>query len=97
AALSLAQSLTPEIPFIFLSGTIGEERAVESLKSGAADYVVKDRMQRLGSAIVRARNDALQRQQRREHEEQIRRQTELLNQARDAIFIHDVQQKITYW
>jgi two-component system, cell cycle sensor histidine kinase and response regulator CckA len=96
-ALSIAQSLKPEIPFIFLSGTIGEERAVESLKQGAADYVVKDRMQRLASAITRARNDAAQRQQRLDDEEQIRRQAELLNQAKDAIFIHNAREEITYW
>lgn len=97
AALSIAQSLKPQVPFIFLSGTIGEERAVESLKQGAADYVVKDRMQRLPSAIMRARNEAAQWQQRLDHEEQIRRQADLLNQAKDAIFIHNAQEEITYW
>src|SRR5687768_7661420 len=44
AALELAQSRYPEIPFVFVSGTIGEARAVETLQRGAADYVLKDRM-----------------------------------------------------
>src|SRR5215813_9988849 len=41
AALLLAREMRPEIPFIFFSGTIGEETAVESLKNGATDYVLK--------------------------------------------------------
>jgi len=47
AALEFAKTVAPDIPFVFLSGTIGEDRAVESLKRGAADYVLKDRLQRL--------------------------------------------------
>src|SRR5438105_3037710 len=42
AALALAKAAQPEVPFLFVSGTIGEERAVETLKSGAKDYVHKD-------------------------------------------------------
>ncbi|MCU1350167.1 MAG: hybrid sensor histidine kinase/response regulator, partial [Acidobacteria bacterium] len=53
-ALQIAQTLAPEIPFIFVSGSIGEERAVEALRGGATDYVLKDRIARLASAIVRA-------------------------------------------
>src|SRR3984957_502394 len=54
SALHIAQEERPEIPFIFLSGTIGEELAVEALREGATDYVLKDRMARLPSAIRRA-------------------------------------------
>jgi len=53
-ALEIACVLAPETPFLFLSGVMGEERAVEALRGGATDYVPKDRMQRLASAIVRA-------------------------------------------
>src|SRR3954468_18296366 len=54
AALALARTQHPETPFLFLSGTIGEERAVEALKRGATDYVIKDRPTRLIPAIRQA-------------------------------------------
>jgi PAS domain S-box-containing protein len=54
SALRIARVLAPSTPFIFVSGSIGEERAVETLREGATDYVLKDRLSRLGSAIVRA-------------------------------------------
>ena len=57
-ALSLAKEKKPEVPFIYLSGTIGEERAVEALQNGATDYVLKDRMFRLGAVIRRSMRDA---------------------------------------
>ena len=50
----IARTVRPDVPFIFLSGTIGEELAIESLKEGATDYVIKDRMTRLPIAIRRA-------------------------------------------
>ena len=50
----------PELPFLFVSGTIGEDRAVESLKTGARDYVLKDRLERLSSAVRRAVEEATQ-------------------------------------
>lgn len=53
-ALELARKECPDIPFIFLSGVLGEEAAIESLKSGATDYVLKQRMERLVPAVQRA-------------------------------------------
>lgn len=53
-ALEIARDLSPEIPFIFLSGSIGEERAIEALQQGAADYILKDHPARLGSAVLAA-------------------------------------------
>jgi diguanylate cyclase (GGDEF)-like protein/PAS domain S-box-containing protein len=50
-ALDIARRKHPKIPFVFVSGTIGEERAVEAIKQGASDYVLKDRLARLGPAI----------------------------------------------
>ena len=44
AALKLAQELRPEIPFVFVSGTLGEEAAIEALTQGATDYVLKPNM-----------------------------------------------------
>src|SRR5882762_7403145 len=48
AALAAARKTQPETPFLFVSGTIGEERAVEGLKLGATDFVLKDHLDRLG-------------------------------------------------
>lgn len=54
SALALLKKKLPEIPFILLSGTVGEEKAIESLKSGATDYVLKQRLTRLVPAVRRA-------------------------------------------
>ena len=53
-ALKIVRERSPGTPFIFISGTIGEERAVECLRDGATDYVLKDSPRRLGSAVRRA-------------------------------------------
>ncbi|HEY2340998.1 MAG TPA: GAF domain-containing protein, partial [Steroidobacteraceae bacterium] len=58
AALAIAQALAPQVPFIFLSGTIGEERAIEALRSGAVDYVLKSNPKRLVPAVRRALAEA---------------------------------------
>lgn len=54
AALTISRELTPETPFIFVSGTIGEELAIEALQRGAVDYVLKDNLRRLRPAVERA-------------------------------------------
>lgn len=60
-ALEIAHALKPEIPFVFYSGTIGEETAIESLRNGATDYVLKDNPSRLVPAIQRALAEAEER------------------------------------
>jgi len=57
-ALELARKSCPEVPFVFVSGAIGDEIAVESLRAGATDYVLKDRPARLVPAIRRALAEA---------------------------------------
>jgi signal transduction histidine kinase len=54
SALGIAREQCPDTPFIFCSGTLGEEVAVEALKNGATDYVTKQRLDRMGRTIVRA-------------------------------------------
>ena len=54
AALDIARKLAPQVPFIFVTGALGEEVAVETLKGGATDYVVKQRIERLVPAVTRA-------------------------------------------
>ncbi len=68
-ALKLARLHAPGTPFIFVSGVLGEERAVETLKEGAVDYVLKQRLTRLPSAVRRALDEARERRERREAEE----------------------------
>jgi PAS domain S-box-containing protein len=53
-ALEIARDMAPETPFIFVSATLGEEVAIETLKNGATDYVVKSRLNRLASCVQRA-------------------------------------------
>lgn len=72
AALEQARELQPDAPFLFVSGTIGEERVVEILKLGAADCVLKNRLERLGPAIRRAVGEARERIGRREAEAALR-------------------------
>lgn len=89
-ALDLARTLQPDTPFVFMSGTIGEERAIEALKRGAVDYVLKDRPDRLISAIRQALRLKEETAARRRSEEALRMTQErhrlLVEHARDAIF-----------
>jgi hypothetical protein len=68
AALALARELRPETPFILVSGTIGEEAAIETLVGGATDYVLKHRLARLAPAVRRALSEAENRQARQQAE-----------------------------
>jgi diguanylate cyclase (GGDEF)-like protein len=61
SALALAQELCPRVPFIFVSGTLGEDYAIRALKNGATDYVLKTNLVRLPPAVERALADAEQR------------------------------------
>jgi PAS domain S-box-containing protein len=63
AALHLARERRPEVPFIFLSGTLGEEVAIEAMKNGATDYVVKHRIARLVPAVRRALRETTERRE----------------------------------
>jgi hypothetical protein len=63
-ALKLARGKCPEVPFLFLSGFLGEEVALESLKQGATDYVFKHNLKRLGPAVRRALQEAQDRRER---------------------------------
>ena len=78
AALALAMREAPDIPFIFVSGTIGEERAIEVLKHGAVDYVLKSNLARLGSVVKRALKKTTSRQTRRKVEERLTHLTRIL-------------------
>jgi signal transduction histidine kinase/FixJ family two-component response regulator len=68
SALRIAQQHLPDVPFIFVSGTLGEDVAIEALKTGATDYVLKTRLARLGPAVNRALRETGERGDRRRAE-----------------------------
>src|SRR5579862_2459045 len=78
AALAIARELAPDIPFLFLSGTIGEERAIEALRRGAVDYVLKSNPKRLLPAVRRALAEADLRRASRAAERRMARMTGVL-------------------
>ena len=69
----LRSSDSPEVPFIFVSGTLGEDVAIEALKTGATDYVLKTRLARLGPAVTRALREAREKADRARAETALRR------------------------
>lgn len=77
-ALEIAREECPETPFIFVTGTLGEEVAIETLKSGATDYVLKTKLSRLLPAVGRALREAEQRAKHRKAEEALRESHERL-------------------
>ena len=95
--LTIARELSPKTPFIFFSGTIGEESAVNSLKKGAVDYVTKQRPHRLVSAIRQALRNVEDHALLQQTEQKNREQAELLDKATDAILVCDLGNHIIYW
>ncbi len=79
SALQVAQRCAPDIPFMFVSGTIGEERAIQALHSGAVDYVLKDNLARLAPAVRRAISEAAAKVERVRQEAQIARLNRVLH------------------
>lgn len=72
AALTIALDQCPDTPFIFVSGALGEELAVELLKKGATDYVLKNNLLRLAPSVVRALKEAAECRERQKAEEDLR-------------------------
>ena len=77
-ALALVRRLGLDIPFILVSGLMGEETAVEAMKSGAHDYVMKDRLARLAPAIRRELEEAVVRRDKRRAQDELRQANEAL-------------------
>ena len=101
SALALAREMCPETPFVFFSGTIGEEAAVEGLKSGAADYVLKQRPTRLAPAIRQALRAAQERARRKSAESALQQSEErfriVAHATNDVVWEWDVQNdKVTF-
>ena len=100
-ALALARQLRPDVLFVFVSGSMGEERAIELLKSGATDYVLKDRLTRLAPAVRRALVETGERTNRRKAEDALResenRYALAVLGANDGIYDWDIQADRVYY
>ncbi len=100
-ALKLAVAIRPEIPFIFVSGVMGEEFAVLTLHLGATDYVLKNKLVRLPAAVRRAIAEAEATATRMRMEESLRthatRMKSLMETSLDAIIVMDSQGVILDW
>jgi PAS domain S-box-containing protein len=90
-ALSLAQQQAPDVPFIFVTGSLGEEMTIKALKSGAADFVLKHRLVTLPAAVHRALRQVEFRVQRRKAEQALlsseERYRSLVELSPDALFV----------
>ncbi|WP_224362600.1 hybrid sensor histidine kinase/response regulator [Hyalangium versicolor] len=93
-ALSLSQSAHPDVPFLFVSGALGEERAIELLKRGATDYVLKNRLERLVPSIQRALREAREKADRKRAEEELRARVEFEQQL-IGIVSHDLRNPLS--
>jgi PAS domain S-box-containing protein len=88
-ALELLKESGLDIPFILISGTIGEDIAVRAMKSGAADYLLKDRMARLGQSVDHILHETLMLRERRQAEEALRLFRALVDHSNDSIEVLD--------
>jgi diguanylate cyclase (GGDEF)-like protein/PAS domain S-box-containing protein len=93
SALRIAQAHAPDVPFLFLSGTIGEETAIESLRNGAMDYLLKNNIARLVPAVERVRREMQSRTERRRATQQLR---DIIATSQDWIWELGADDKIVF-
>jgi PAS domain S-box-containing protein len=102
AALAVARAKCPDVPFIFVTSSLGEEFAIETFESGATDYVLKKNLSKLVPVVQRALREARERVRLREQEQALRESEErfrmLVEGVKDyAIFMLDPQGHVTSW
>jgi CheY-like chemotaxis protein len=100
-ALAVTLQLAPEVPFLVVSGTVGEEVAVDSIRAGAADYLMKQNLIRFVPAVARALRDAAERRTMRRAESILREQRSLLgmiyDNTSDALVLHTWDPREAAW
>ena len=84
SALEIAQQISPDVPFILVSGVLGEETAIEALKNGATDYVLKQRLSRLLPSVQRALRESQEHQELKRAEESLRQTDDTLRAVVDV-------------
>ncbi|HEV2557338.1 MAG TPA: histidine kinase dimerization/phosphoacceptor domain -containing protein [Microvirga sp.] len=89
SALSIAQEICPDTPFVFVSATLGEEVAIEALKRGATDYVLKQRLERLPGTVLRALAEAGERAERLKAQQALHR---LFDQK--TVLLHELDHRV---
>jgi PAS domain S-box-containing protein len=95
-ALQLLRERGLDIPFIIISGSIGEEAAIDAMHKGANDYLLKDRPERLGEAIRQALQQKLLQDSKKRTDQQLQLQSSALNAAANAILITDLNGSIDW-
>ncbi len=99
-ALQILRELNPDTPFILVSGTVGEETAVEAMRKGANDYIMKDNLARLVPAIERELRESAERRERRRTEESLFQEREraliTLHSIGDGVITTDAQCRVDY-
>jgi PAS domain S-box-containing protein len=99
-ALRIVQETAPQLPFIFVSGTIGEEAAIEALQRGATDYVLKDNLRRLPTAIQNALRTASEREELDRTERALRASEErfraIVESTEDWVWEMSLDGRLTY-
>ncbi|MEH2418953.1 hybrid sensor histidine kinase/response regulator [Nostoc sp.] len=100
SALEIARNHCPEVPFIFVSAALGEELAIEALKNGATDYVLKQRLGRLVPSVQRALREAKERRQRKRAEESLQkseaRYRRIVDTSYEGIWMIDQETQTEY-
>jgi two-component system, cell cycle sensor histidine kinase and response regulator CckA len=96
-ALHALKAHRVEVPFILVTGSQSEEVAVECIKEGADDYILKSSLKRLPTALLASVQRKRAEREREEAEARVREQAALLNKARDAILVIDTSGNITFW
>ena len=101
-ALAMARNLCPDVPFIFVTNSMGEELAIETFESGATDYVLKNKLYKLVPAVERALREAEERAPLKAQEQALRENEEhfrmFMEGVKDyAIFMLDTEGRVTSW
>ncbi|MDR7606198.1 MAG: PAS domain S-box protein, partial [Armatimonadota bacterium] len=95
-ALGIVRARDPDLPFIVVSGTVGEEIAVDMMRAGANDYVMKDNLTRLPAAVARELREAEDRRARRFAEAQLRRLSQAVEQGPAIVVVTNAQGRVEY-
>lgn len=96
SALRLAQEVCPDLPFIFVSGTMGEDAVIDGFTEGATDYVLKQSLTRLVPSIRRALHEAGIQHERKRVKEELHKLSRAVEQSANTIIITNIEGYIEY-